>query len=408
MLQIKGEIKLEIQQEVDWTILIYANGNNDLEPEMRRAMLDAERVGSSSTVHVVMQIGRAEYKLLKLMRQDITSEGIDRWSGVRRYFVRKGDSELIVDLKTVNMADPKELYEFIRWGMCSYPAKKYMLILGGHTYHCVGMMTDYCTNAPYIMGIPEMAYVINVAANDIGEKIDILVMDTCCSNSLELIYEFGKEEEHAIQSVITYIEDGPIEGLPYDHILNVVQANSKAEDIRVVIKHIIEELSYDLISFEVEYQRLRKIKQMFHEKTFQYRLKDIDEGQAYHKLSSYEREKILASISDELTPLIIYFKRSQHNNASLVTVTESVSDHLKLLKHYHRLAFAQENDWANFINEQPLDSIGICSVKTGSLLPLEMSPEEVCAYISIMNPTRDQSEQKNMLEAVYQYKKWVM
>ena len=132
----------KIQQEVDWTILIYANGNNELEPEMYQAMLDMEKVGSNSNVHVVLQIGRAEHKLVKLIRNDISFNDNDGWSGVRRYFVNKGNSELIENLTKINLADPKQLYYFIKWGMLSYPAKNYMLILGGHSYNCVGMMTD--------------------------------------------------------------------------------------------------------------------------------------------------------------------------------------------------------------------------------------------------------------------------
>ena len=73
------------------------------------------------------------------------------------------------------MANPKKLYDFISWGMQLYPANKYMLILGGHGYQFVGMMTDYSQKAAYIMGIPEMARAINMAANEAGRKIDALV-----------------------------------------------------------------------------------------------------------------------------------------------------------------------------------------------------------------------------------------
>jgi len=205
-----------MQQEADWTILIYANGNNDLEPEMLQVMLDAEKVGSGSHVHVAIQIGRAEKSIVKLIRQNFNNnEEDDAWSGVRRYYVRRGGSDLVEDLKYVNMADPKQLYSFVKWGMLSYPAKKYMLIIGGHSYQCVGMMSDFSTDAPYIMGIPELVHVINAAANEMNNKIDLLLLDACCANSLEFIYEFGKDKRHAVQSVITYMVNGSIEGLPY-------------------------------------------------------------------------------------------------------------------------------------------------------------------------------------------------
>ena len=49
----------------DWTILIYADGNNELEPEIWRSKIDAEKIGSSDTVNVIMQIARESNKLVK-------------------------------------------------------------------------------------------------------------------------------------------------------------------------------------------------------------------------------------------------------------------------------------------------------------------------------------------------------
>lgn len=398
----------KIEQDVDWTILIYANGNNELEPEMRQAMRDAEKVGSSSNVHVAMQIGRAEYKLVKLIRHDIPLEDRDSWSGVRRYFVQKGSSELVGNLRQVNMADPKQLYEFMKWGMRSYPAKRYMLILGGHSYDGVGMMTDYRRKAPYIMGYPEMVRAINMAANEMGKNIDILVLDTCNANSLELLYEFGKDIDHAIQSVITYIASGPIEGLPYDRIIHYVQADSEAKDGTVVIKDIIENLSYDLISFEIDHQKLQLIKQLFHEKTLEFLSKSTDDAQACHNISRLERKAIIEAISENLTPIILRFKRSQHNNGSLFTVTAGVTDHLNLLKRYDQLGFAQDNCWASSLYDHAVNANRISAEQKESLLPLELSPEEVCAYLSIMNPELGESQKRTMLEELYHYKKWTL
>ncbi|QHI72694.1 hypothetical protein [Aminipila terrae] len=121
----------KIQQEVDWTILIYADGNNELEPEIRQSLLALEKAESNPNVHVVIQISRAEHKLVQLIRHDMDIKNNNSWSGVRRYFVSKGKLHLTGNLKKVNMADPKQLCHFIKWGMASYPAKRYMLLLGG-------------------------------------------------------------------------------------------------------------------------------------------------------------------------------------------------------------------------------------------------------------------------------------
>ncbi|HHW69725.1 MAG TPA: hypothetical protein GX392_00010 [Clostridiales bacterium] len=394
----------KIKHEADWTILIYANGNNELEPEIRQAMFDMEKVGSSFNVHVVLQIGRAEYKLVKLIRNDINYNDKYSWSGVRRYFVKKGSSELVGNLGKVNLADPKQLYYFVKWGILSYPAKKYMLILSGHSYNCVGMMTDYSRKAPYIMGFPEMVKAINMATNEINKKIDILFLDTCGANSLELIYEFGKDENHAVQNIITYIVNGPIEGLPYDNLIKIMQTNSSTEDITVVIKNIIENLPHDLISFEINYQKLRQIKQLFHDKTFEYISKGTDNGQISSKILLLERQDIIQSISDKLKSIIIHYKR--HNKQALITIITSVADNLKLLTRYYQLGFTQDNCWSNVLNDQIIDKDIINTVNNGKLLPLKMSPQEVYAYISIMNPELEKTKKKSILKKLYDYKKW--
>lgn len=393
----------KIQQEVDWTILIYANGNNELEPEMWQAFLDVEKVGSNSNVHVVIQIGRADYKLVKLIRPNIILKNNNSWTGVRRYFVNKSNSSLVGNLKTINMADPKQLHHFIKWGMLSYPAKKFMLILGGHSYDCVGMMMDYSRKAPYIMGIPEMVRGINMAANEVGKNIDILLLDTCSANSLELIYEFSKDENHVVQSIITYIVNGPIEGLPYDKIINSIQTNSKIEDITVTIKDIIENLSYDLIAFEVNHQKLQKIKQLFNDRTIEYLSKNMNNDLGYH-LSALDRENILDTISDHFTSIIIHYKRNLSNKWPLIKIVNHVTDNLKLMTRYYRLGFAQNNHWTGLAFNQSLDTNPINVMPRNHLLPLKMSPQEVYAYISIINPELEEAQKIKILEQLYAIK----
>lgn len=398
----------KIQSEVDWTILIYANGNNELEPEIWQSLLDAEKVGSNCNVNVVIQIGRADYKLVKLIRPDIDLKSNNSWTGVRRYFVNKGDSSLVGTLKMINMADPKQLHHFIKWGMRSYPAKKFMLILGGHSYDCVGMMIDYSRKAPYIMGIPEMVRVINMAANEVGKKIDILLLDTCSSNSLELIYEFGKDKNHAVQSIITYIVNGPIEGLPYDRIINLIQVNSKIEDITVTIKDIIENLSYDLIAFDVNHQKLQEIKQLFNDRTFELLSKNMNNGLEYNKMSVLERNSVVDAISENFTSIIIHYRKSLYNKWPLITVVNHVTDNFKLMTRYYRLGFAQNNYWTGLSLNQSTDVNPINLIQMEHLLPLKMSSQEVYAYISIINPELEDKQKIDILEQLYHYKKWVI
>lgn len=397
----------QIQQEKDWTILIYANGNNELEPEMRQAMLNAEKVGSNTNVNVVIQLGRAKYELVKLIRQDVDPKSDDSWSGVRRYLVAKGSSTLVGNLKTVNMADPKNLCDFIRWGMRFYPANKYMLILGGHGYQFVGMMTDYSQKAPYIMGIPEMVRAINNATNDIG-KIDALVLDTCYFNSIEVIYELGKEENHSVRCVITHIENGAIEGLPYDRIIETVQKNSDVEDITVIIREIIDNLSYDLVAYEINHHTLKQIKQLFNDAASVYLSRNIDDGnKSFNKVSDVLSATDQTVGSNLMSSLVIHFKSvSQNKSLQGIVANKLTTDDFELISRYYRLGYAQNNHWTCLLSSKHVD-VSMAVEQEKSLLPLKMKPEEVYAYISIMNPELGKTQKIEMLKELYQYKNWI-
>lgn len=395
----------QIQQEKDWTILIYANGNNELEPEMHQAMLNAEKVGSNPDVNVVIQLGRAQYKLVKLIRQTVDPEADGSWSGVRRYLVAKGKSALVGNLKRTNMANPKELYDFIRWGMRFYPANKYMLILGGHGYQFVGMMTDYSQKAPYIMGIPEMARAINMAAKEMGRKIDVLVLDTCYFNSIEVIYELGRDENHSVRSAITHIKDGAIEGLPYDRIIDLVRRNSDVEDVTAVIREIIDNLSYDLVAYEINHQKLKQIKQLFHDAASAHLSRNIDNENAPLKKASDGPSNITQTIGLNLMSLVTHFKRVSQSKSDLVIVANKATDNLMLLARYNKLGFAQGNSWTRLLSNNHVN-VNMATEQRKNLSPLKMRLEEVYAYVSIMNPGLGQEQKKGILKELYQYKNW--
>ena len=397
---------MSMRQKTDWTILIYANGNNDLEPEMQRVLHDAQTVGSNLNVNVAIQIGRAEFELVKLIRPGVQLKDNDNWSGVRRYFVTQGGSELVESLNKANMADPRQLYQFVKWGMLSYPAERYMLVLSGHSYHCVGMITDYSESASCIMGLPEMVNAINTAANETEKKIDVLVIDACYSNSLELLYEFGMDENHAVQNVITYIVNGPIEGLPYDRVINMVQANC-IEDTEVLIKNLIQNLSHNLVSFRIDHKVLLKIKQLFSDKSAEYISKNAGDAMLDHQTLVMEQRRIIQSISSQAPPIYIYYYKQSDNN-QLIMVKGGIGSHFKIAANYYRLGFAQHNCWTRLLNDKPVDFDKMNAMQKESMQPLEMSPHEVYESIAIINPGLEQAQISDILNRLYQHKNWLL
>ena len=115
----------------DWTIMVFMNGKNNVEPFALNDMNRFETVGSGEKVNIVVELGRS-----KGLENDTTADG--DWAGVRRYLVVKDadkdhiSSPVLMDLGSPDMGDYREAASFVKWAKESYPAKRYMLIIWDH------------------------------------------------------------------------------------------------------------------------------------------------------------------------------------------------------------------------------------------------------------------------------------
>jgi len=115
-----------------WTIMIYLDGDNDLERYAIDDFLELSSVGSTSEVNFLVQFDRIS--------------GYDtrygNWTNTQRFRITQGMqpelSNAIADWgdgaggREVNMGDPQILNSFIKWAKTSYPAEHYALILWDH------------------------------------------------------------------------------------------------------------------------------------------------------------------------------------------------------------------------------------------------------------------------------------
>lgn len=373
----------------DWTILNYANGNNEYEPEMFKSMKDSERVEDIERINIVTQIGRIEREVARIIRPNERLEDDEEmWTGVRRYITEYQKSELLEDLGNINMADPKSLYDFITWGIESYPARRYVLILGGHGAAFVGTLTDYSQKSPYIMGTSEMCRGINMVLKDTGKKIDILILDICYMNLAEIMYEFGKGKENTVQNVITYIETGPVSGLPCDRLINFIKDNSSNEDINITIKNIVEHIGFNLVAFEINEAKLKNIKKASSEVAYSYLINRKDENfTPYELLTQVNQEdpwyEYVINLQNELSKIVIHHKRVTNQRGNLINI---IFLQLKeLLNVYYKLGFAKTNYWTYLLGNKAIDEK--LSIKTKeSFKPIIIKPEGLRSLVQAMNP----------------------
>jgi hypothetical protein len=199
----------------------------------------------------------------------------------KRYFVRKGgtlDADVVADLGETNTGDPKVLLDFILWAAAAYPAEHYMTVIWNHgsgwddeDLYRVGrslkrdMVRRGATISETNFGAAvslstaraisggrlnraifgttiekalttraiafddgardfldnmEMKQVFAAVTKKLGRKIDIVGMDACLMNMLEVHYQMKDQALFCVGSE----EVEPGDGWPYDTVLATLAA----------------------------------------------------------------------------------------------------------------------------------------------------------------------------------------
>jgi hypothetical protein len=110
----------------DWTILVFMNADNNLEPFALQDFAEMAKVGSSDRVNVIVQFDRSPG----------FAESTPDWTQTLRFRVEKDmrpdPAKALADLGEQNMGAGTVLQEFVRWGKETYPANRYLLVIWDH------------------------------------------------------------------------------------------------------------------------------------------------------------------------------------------------------------------------------------------------------------------------------------
>ena len=396
-----------------YTILIYANGNNEFEPEIGNLMQQVQAVGSNKDTHVVIQTGRIEQQVLEIIRPSYGFDGASKdESGVKRYYLTMSEAVVVEDLGKTNMASPISLFNFIKWGMETYPSQHCILVLGGHVYQFVGLGSDLSQNSnPYIMGFPELSTALSMVSDALKQKIDLLVLDTCYINTIEVLYELGKEAIPPVKTVLTYIYKGPFSGLPYDIFLKLVQEYCNTENTNFMVEKIIDIMDMNLIAFEINHQILNILKKLFNDLAYHYMTNrgDLDlkpneifacyNTSLWYGIIGYVRD--IASYSEQL---VINHSKTQNVQGNITFAQMYMSD-CKQPSLYNRLAFSRENYWTKLLSIKLTDH-NILMREAIQQEPMIIPTPVLYYYISVLNPGFNPEKNRAILKELYDFKKW--
>ena len=123
----------------DWTVMVYLNAKNSLEPYGLVNFKQMAQVGSSPDVNLIVEFGRPKAHYTTTVPNPANPVVYDPnpWTSTLRFYVAKNTPALpnaaVQNLgPNVDMGVGTTLADFVKWGMDNYPARHYMLIVWNH------------------------------------------------------------------------------------------------------------------------------------------------------------------------------------------------------------------------------------------------------------------------------------
>ena len=220
-------------KKAKWTVMVYMAGDNNLDSAALRDIAEMAKVGSSRDVHIVVQLDRDKDLL------------------TRRFYITKDggyEKDCVLIFDETNTGDPEVLENFILWTFHTYPARRYFLILwnhGGGWWEETGRQRSgvsgqrvkkprgifkkksptakrniaYDDTSGDALDNQELKNVLLRVSQRIRKKIDILGMDACLMNIIEVAHQL----KDSVELIVGSEEVEPFDGWPYDRILQVLK-----------------------------------------------------------------------------------------------------------------------------------------------------------------------------------------
>ncbi len=241
--------------QAKWTFMVYMAGDNNLDGAALRDIAEMAKAGSTKDVHILVQLDRLEDQ--KTRRFRITPSG-----GFRK--------DCIETFSETNTGDPQILYSFCQWALENYPADRYALILWNHgsgwwedaksraagtdpavSASLAGMdkATGPAGRLPHrplfrhafprahrsicyddtsggdALDNRELRVVLAGICALLGRKIDLLGMDACLMNMVEVAWQL----RDSVQVIVGSEIEEPFDGWPYAEILSRLAARPRQD-----------------------------------------------------------------------------------------------------------------------------------------------------------------------------------
>ncbi len=222
-----GVVGAKAPSSAAWTVMVYLDGDNNLDSYAHVDLGEMAAVGSTAAVNVVVLL--------------------DEFDGPANLLkVNVGGTQIVngfsLNGKEADMADGATLATFVDFVMAKFPAQHYLLDLWDHGDDFRGFAWD---DHPYPDGSPGDDFmthteIINALA---GHHFDILAFDGCVMSNLEVAYEYaarGVSADYLVASEI-YI---PNQGFAYDTVLAPLVAHPSMDGYALAVAIVDSYMEY--------------------------------------------------------------------------------------------------------------------------------------------------------------------
>ncbi|NLI77101.1 MAG: hypothetical protein GX442_11755 [Candidatus Riflebacteria bacterium] len=196
----------------EWTLAVFLNGDNNLDPFGVEDMEEMAKVGSNDWLNIVVLI--------------------DRENGPATLnYIEKGNIKKVKDMGELDMGDYKQLVSFAKLIQAQYPAKRYVLDIWNHgsgwknADKKVFRGVSYDDQSGNHITTNQLTTALKEIKGVWGHNVDILNFDACLMQMAEVLYACRGTVDYVIASE----ETEPGKGAPYDDILKTLTQSSTAE-----------------------------------------------------------------------------------------------------------------------------------------------------------------------------------
>lgn len=213
----------------EWTMLVFLNGNNNLDRFGAEDINEMERVGSTDQINVVVQWASLSTRQVKrvYVKKDTNTSVVN--------------SPVLQDMGTVDMGSWKNLVEFVQWGIKNYPAKRYFVDVWNHGggWHRTSKRALTAGITPSdiswddisgnFITTPQLGQAMAAISQSLGRKVDLYGSDAC----LMAMAEVSNEMKDSVDVFMGSQETEPGDGWPYDDLLTAWSKDQTATPAQV-------------------------------------------------------------------------------------------------------------------------------------------------------------------------------